>query len=174
MTGPDQEELMRIKKVYEVVRDNPGLDYRDLQARVRLNMQDLRSGINYLRENDLIVREEYEDNYRYYMAEGISDAEKNIMSYLRQYILREIIFYLIQHPNSKASEIRSEIHLSSDTMSRHLKKLRDAGVIAESRQGWASTYRVNDPEKIKKLLVQYKESFLDRLVNRFIESWAGK
>ena len=58
--------------------------------------------------------------------------------------------------------------LSPSTVSWHIKKLLREGVINSSERGYVLQI---EKSRIMKLLIAYRESFLDSLVDRAIEMW---
>ena len=172
---PEIRDLEKKKLVYSVISKCPGIEFRELQARTKLNMGELRSELNYLAEQGLVIQKEDESYYRFFSKDGLSEQEKRVMLFLRQYQIREIIIYLLQNPGSKLGEVAKKIHISNSTMIWHLKKLSDAGLLIVTHSGWPASARIKvaHPEMILKLLVAYKESFLDKMVDKFIDSWAG-
>jgi DNA-binding transcriptional ArsR family regulator len=63
------------------------------------------------------------------------------------------------------------VQSTPSTISWHLKKLIDVSIVNKEVEGRRSFYSVNNPDLIIKVLIKYKESFLDILVDRFIEMW---
>jgi sugar-specific transcriptional regulator TrmB len=49
--------------------------------------------------------------------------------------------------------------------------LIDKGLVGKRREGRRSIYWVIEPDRVVRLLVTYRPSFLDRMVDRFLETW---
>ena len=54
-----------------------------------------------------------------------------------------------------------------------MNKMGKEVVIEEIAMGKEKAYVVKDEEKVIDLLITYRESFVDRAVDRFIDAWAG-
>jgi DNA-binding transcriptional ArsR family regulator len=59
------------------------------------------------------------------------------------------------------------IKRAPSTVSWHLKRLRDAGLITTIYGERFQFYRVTNREGILKILSKYKESFVDRVVDNY-------
>ena len=74
--------------------------------------------------------------------------------------------------NCHHEDIVRFVNLSPSTVSWHIRKLVNAQIISQIKEGRKTTYKILiDKEEIIKILVAYKESFLDSLVNKTIEMW---
>ena len=90
---------------------------------------------------------------------------------MRQKSVRRILLYLLEYKNCNHEQLVKSVDLSPATVSWHVKKLVDSKIVDKEVVGRNSFYSINDPELVKKTLVTYRESFLDKLVDRFIEMW---
>ena len=70
-------------------------------------------------------------------------------------------------------DICIEIKKAPSTISFHLKKLIDAGVVSAISIGRGTAYEVPNPERIVDILITYKRTFLDDAVDTFIDTWAS-
>jgi len=61
--------------------------------------------------------------------------------------------------------------LSPSTTSWHLEKLAESGIVEKTRRGRKIFYRIVDKQTIADILVNYRRSFLDEVVNNFVEVW---
>lgn len=171
---PKDKELEELKKVYDVVKSSPGLDFRDVQARARLDIKSTRTCINTLKDHSIIEERQDDETFRFFPSSGMSERDKKTMGLLRQFIPRQAVLYLLKYPNSKINDIAREVHTSSDSLSKHLDKLSGLGLVEVKRSGLSTSANITDPTAVVKLLIEYKESFLDKLVNKFIETWTEK
>ena len=64
------------------------------------------------------------------------------------------------------------MNLSTSTTKFHLQKLLDANVVLEKESQGKTFYSLKEKEPIMVLLINYKESFMDALVDNFVEIWA--
>jgi predicted transcriptional regulator len=149
----------------------PGIHFRELERRMNIATGTLVYHLDYLQKNDIIYAEKRSFYKRYYPKGKLSREEKRILSMLRLEIPRAIVLYLMHYPNSTHKQILKNFDISGATLSYHLKNLIEIGIICKTIFGKKSVFKVKDTEKVAKLLITYKESFYDSLVDRFIKFW---
>jgi len=119
----------------------------------------------------LIACEKDGNNLRYFPKE-FNSGNKKLMGVLRQKSLMRIILFIITHEGCSHEQIAAHVKLSPSTASWHLKKLEEEGMIAPVKGGRKTFYEVSaNKEEIAKLLITYRKSFFDALVDRAIEMW---
>ncbi len=164
-------ELETRKSVYDCISRFPGIHLRELQRRLEMPIGLLNFHIEYLLRNELIVEKTERYYKRYYIAGKFGSEDKRVLSALRQQNPRRIVLYLLLHPGSTHKRILGEFDLNPSTLSFYLKDLIDKGIIKRKKSGRESIYKVQTEEVIVRVLIAYKPSFLDKLVDRFLEIW---
>lgn len=176
--SPDQKsdldlelELDTRKSLYEFIKNNPGTHLREVQRRLGMSIGLLKFHIQYLLTHEIII--EKSDRYykRYFLSGRLGSIDKVTLFALRQQNPRWIILYILEHPNTKHKELLVRFDFKPSTLSFYLKNLVDKGIIIRRRAGRASNYSIIDPEAIVHILITYRPSFLDKLVDRFLETW---
>ena len=82
------------------------------------------------------------------------------------------LLFLVMNKQGSFEEVARFVHLSASTVSWHLKKLRMKHVIEIARVGKKTNYKLAiAPEHIMRLLITYRESFLDSLVDKVVALW---
>lgn len=163
-------ELEKRKEIYNIVKKYSGSHFREIERKSRIPATSLRYHLHYLRKHGLISEEKSGNNLRYFSMEH-NVEDKKLLSLLRQKNIRKILIYILTNKICTFEEIVKSVGLSPSTISWYLKKLEDQNVIVKKR-GPKTTYSLNINEKeIINLLMSYKESFLDTLVDRVIEMW---
>ena len=107
---------------------------------------------------------------RYYLHDTDS-KEKNTISILRQPILRKIILFILNNPQSSHKKICEYIKLAPSTTSFHLKKIVTYGLLIKNINGKESLFKIKDPQFIIDLIVRYKKTFLDNSVDNFLDNY---
>jgi predicted transcriptional regulator len=160
-------ELPVRRKIYAIVKKYAGSHYREIERKVGLSTGQVKYHLDYLVRKRVIKQEKTGNNVRYFVLE-LSDCENSILGVLRSNVYRKLILYLMEKGAATHSDIRDYLGLSGSTISWHLKRLREMRVIGRNR----SLYRLEiDKDEVMKLLVAYRESFFDSLVDRAIEMW---
>ena len=160
-------ELPIRRKIYRIVNKYAGCHFREIERKSGLSTGLVKYHLDYLTKYDIIKQEKIGNNVRYFTRE-LSDEEKRILSLLRTESYRKIIICLISNGESSHKKISDFVALSPSTVSWHLKRLVKEGVINSSERGYVLQIEKN---KIIKLLIAYRKSFLDSLVDRTIEMW---
>lgn len=164
-------ELDTRKKIYETVRKFAGCHFREIVRKSGLSNGSVRYHLHYLVHHNLI-KEEKKGNTIVYFPMEFKPENSKLLSLLRQKSLRDIILFILTHKDCEHSEIVNFVKLSPSTVTWHLKKLEEEKIIASAKIGRTKNYRILiDNEEIINLLITYKESFLDSLVDNIIDTW---
>ncbi|MEW6069116.1 MAG: winged helix-turn-helix transcriptional regulator [Candidatus Thermoplasmatota archaeon] len=164
-------ELENRKKIYLHISKFPGSYLREIQKALQLETGVLQYHLGYLEKKGLITVKEERYRKRYFPAGKIPYGDKDIISLLRQRILRRIVVYVLLNPRATYNQIAAQFTISHSTFSYHLKKLLESNVIKQIKEGAEPFYEVADEDKIAKILITYKSSFLDDVVDRFVDAW---
>jgi predicted transcriptional regulator len=157
--------------LYTVIAESPGLHFRELQRRTQMATGQLLYHLHWLEEK-LVLRKIIDGQYlRYYTLDKIGDNERKVLEFARQKSVRHILLFLIENDYANHESIVKSVGLSPSTVSWHLKKLVKANMLVKVVDGRKSFYYINDLDLIKKTLMKYRVSFLDKLVDSFIEMW---
>ncbi len=79
---------------------------------------------------------------------------------------------MFSNKESNHEKIVEYIHLSPSTVSWYLKKLEKEQIIKSERKGRKTFYTLLvKKEELGRLLITYRASFLDAVVDRIVEMW---
>ncbi len=84
------------------------------------------------------------------LAQEISELEADFCSALSD-PTRLLILYALAEGSHNVTELANELNVIQPTTSRHLKILRDRGLVYTVRQGTTVTYHLADPRLIQAL-----------------------
>jgi len=172
--GPTKEDALDLplrRRIVETVRANPGLHMRGLAERLDLAVSSLEYHCYHLVRTGHLVTRETAGFKAFYPAEGLDRRDKDILYLVRQEGVRRICTHLLLHPGATPKELKDAAGFTGPTLSFHLKKLREAGMLEEEPDGRTKRLRIVDPERVANVLVTYKKSFLDDVVDRFAKTW---
>ncbi len=170
----DKEEVLQLgtrRKIYELILNSPGIHYREIERKLNLSPGVMEYQLKILEKQELIVKKKQGYFTRYFVRDKISSKEKNMISQLRQRIPRDIVIYIILHPNSCNKDILTEINIPRSTLSYHARKLVKADILTSEVQGRNTCYTVKDPKLVIKLITTYRSSFFDEMTDRLTELW---
>ncbi len=168
----DVLELESRRDIFEHISKFPGCYMREVQKVLDMPTGQLEYHLNYMERKGLISGELTGNKKRYYVDDEVNYPDRKILGILRQDIPRKIILILLKGGECGFSEIANEFDVSKSTVSFHLKKMKDRGIIVSRKEGRRKIYSCKDDEKIAQVLITYKSSFLDDAVDRFVETWS--
>jgi predicted transcriptional regulator len=166
-------ELETRRAVYNLILKNLGLHLREISRRLGMNTSLAEYHLRNLEKSELVIAIE-EGGYKRYYVKGkteISVKDKRILGLLNQKIPLKIVLFLLKNPNSKHNEIANELRILPSTLSPHLKKLTEKGILKSVKYGEKKGYAVINEEDITELPIRYKPGPKD-LVDGFIEAWS--
>jgi predicted transcriptional regulator len=156
----------------DYIKRNPGNHFRGIQRSLRVSTGVLQYHINNLvKENDVILRE-INGTTCYFPARGFGEQQFIVLSHLRNRIRNRILRVLLDGKPRQPSELKKEVSVSSPTLSYHLALMIQDGVLEKVLDMKGSSYRIKDIEMFKGLILEYKESFADKLIQDFITLWS--
>jgi predicted transcriptional regulator len=164
-------ELEKRKELYTLVSTSPGLHFREIQRRTGSGTGQLEYHLDYLQKVGLVLSEKKGEYLRFYSRTEIPPEEKQILELLHQESIRQILLHLLENKSCNHDRLVKKLGLSPSTISWHIKKLIDAGVISKEVDGRKSIYSLSNSDLVVRVLIQYRASFMDSIVDRFIEMW---
>lgn len=164
-------ELENRRMIFRYISRYPGSYFREIQKKVGLATGVLEYHLNYLVKKGLLSTETERKKKRYFVSQEIPHLDKRTIGLMRQRIPRRITIHTLLNPDCSFQDLRKEFEVAKSTLSFHLRKLEDAGILASLKKGRKKFYRVADPEETARILISYKSSFLDAVLDSFAEVW---
>ena len=162
----DPPELPLRRRIYQYIKTNPGVHFRRMQRDLDLAVGQLDFHLNALMKKEAITKQVEGGNARYYVRDKFTPQERKAMSSLRREIPRGIVLFLLERPGSSPTDIRKRFTFTGATMSYHLRKLEKAGILRAETHGRVRNYFVAEPEMAEMLLVMYRATLVDTIVDR--------
>jgi len=157
-------------RIYSSISNNPGLHFREIQRRTGIATGSLQYHIDYLKKKHLIREEKQGKFSRFYSVRG-EEVDTQLMSLLRQDSVRKIILFLMKRRRATLPQISKDVSLSVSTASFHLQKLLLGEIVSQKNYGKKTYFSLIDKDRILELLLTYKGSFLDEVVDSFVDIW---
>ncbi len=170
MERPVVIELETRRRIYDYVVANPGTHLRAIKDELDMPMGQLEYHLDFLKKHDIINSQEDKYYLRFYPSK-IDRGEAKILSSLRQEKPRRIVMHLIERPGTTHRQLMEEFGFKASTLSMYLKDMTGKGILIKEKEGRENMYSVADGQKVIELLLVYRKSFLDKLVDRFLEAW---
>ena len=161
-------------KLYKTIDKNPGLHFREIQRRTEIATGALQYHLEYLGKKHLVRTVKEGKFVRYYSIRGKQLGEnQKLMNVLRQDSLRKLLLFLLEKKRAPNTVIAQNIGLSTSTTFWHLNKLLEDNIVEKKVFRGKTVFVVSDPQRVAELLKEHKKSFLDGLVDNFVDAWQG-
>lgn len=164
-------DLETRRELYELISKFPGLHFREILRRLEISSGNLNYQLSYMIKHDIIVTIEDGNLKRYYVAGKVKGKEKRILACLRNETARGLVLFLLLNPNTQFNELSQNFDLAPSKLAYHLKKLVEKDIIEKKKEGRITLYKAKDEEAIANVLITFRPSFLDSIVDSFLESW---
>lgn len=162
-------ELESRRRVYALVRERPGMYLREIQRALDMPMGALEYHLDRLEKGGLVTSAQ-DTNKRFFPAE-MDVRDKRYLALLRQRAARHVVLQLLEHPGASHGEVAAATGLAPSTLSFYLARLVEAGVAERRSAGRENRYTLLDPGRAHHLLLAYAPSFLDRVLDGFLDSF---
>lgn len=161
----------RKDQILEFIKENPGYHFREIQRTLHIPTGVLQYHLNNLeKEQDILIRE-INGTTCYFPNKVFREEQFVAFSHLRNRVRNKILRVLLDGKPRSPSELLKELSVSAPTLSYHLSLMVDDAVIEKILLERGIGYRIKDMETFRGLIVEYKTSFADRLIQDFISLW---
>jgi predicted transcriptional regulator len=157
-------------RIYRLIEANQGIHLRELQRATNMPLTTLDYHLTYMARKGLIYSET-EGHFKRYYTKPLDRQDKKVLSALRQKKLREIVLFAMSNKKVKYQELNAYFKLPHSTLSCYLKSLVDKGILIKEKIGYETIYTVKDEDRVAKVLVAHKKTFLDMLVDKTLSTW---
>jgi predicted transcriptional regulator len=163
-------ENERRRKIYALVEASPGIHLRELQRVLNIPLTTLDYHLSYMTRKKIIFGET-EDHHKRYYTKPLDPDDKKVLIALRQKRMREIVLIVLENGKAKYQLLAERLKLSHSTLSSYLKYLVNKNILVMEKIGYENLYTVQEEDRVAKVLIAYKPSFLDKLVDRVLDTW---
>lgn len=150
------------------IKQNPGIRYRELLRLAGLVNGVLTYHLAALEKLDVIKVERQARMTRYYPV-SVSDKESAVLKYVRHEPVRQIVLFMLDHNLCTFNEIIDHTGKAPSTVSSHLKRLKQDGIITVRYGEHYQLYGLADRELVAEVLSKYRASFADRVVDNYVD-----
>jgi predicted transcriptional regulator len=168
----EDDQLSEVQgKLMKHIHAQPGIRYRELLRLSGLSNGVLTYHIANLEKSGRIIADRSINNKitRYY-PNNIPIEETDIIGHIRNNATRQIILFILDHNLCTFNEIIEYTKKAPSTISWHLKRLKNGGIISVIHTGHCQRlYKIRDFESLTNVLSKYKESFADEIISNYTE-----
>jgi predicted transcriptional regulator len=145
--------------IYEAICQYPGIHARALARHVRIEVALVQYHVKALIEDGLVEQHEQGGYTRYFPTKragekGVDALDVSLLSLLREEAPLHIVLVLLDQGGLTHKELAEETEIGKSTLSYHLAKLAEAGII--QRVPGTTRIELTQRERIQRLLAKYK------------------
>ena len=145
-------------KISDLLSNNPGLYLSEIAEKLDMSAQLAEYHLLHMEKNDLIIGVKEEGGYyrRYFLKEsGVGVRDKTILALLRQEHLLRIVLIIMKKPQIKHKELSEILEIHPSTLTHHLNRLDESGIINVITYGKEKGYSINDKKEIVWIIRRY-------------------
>jgi len=164
LTEPADTRVLIMKNIEQT----PGIRYRELLRLTGLVNGVLSYHLSAL-ERANVIKVNRESRITRYYPVNVSDKESAILKFVRREPIRQILLFILEHDMCTFNEIVDHTGKAPSTVSSHLKRLREAGIVLIRHGEYRQLYRIVENDLIGEVLSKYTASFTDKVVDNYTE-----
>ena len=172
----DREKALALatrRKLFDEIKRFPGIHFRELRRRTNLAIGSLQYHLDVLCKARLVKAEKKGKYLRYFpVINEPSREEKDILALLREPNVRKLVLFLANKKRATNKQLAKFLGVSASTVSFHINKLLSARIVTKHRKGKKTYFALTNPKWVRELIISYRKSFLDELVDSFVEIWS--
>ncbi len=168
--GRRVSSLLLRKRIYSIIESSPGLHFRELKRRTGLGSGNLEYHLRYLEGIGIVKSDKANGKKRYYPAK-IGEKDREMLGILRQRNFRRIVLHLLEKERATNKDVAELLEVRPSTATWYLKQLLEKGIVRKEEKSKRVFYCLTQKTGATRLLITYRESFIDKIVDRFVESW---
>lgn len=155
------------------VVENPGIHLRGIERHTALPLGQVLYHLDRLERMGLVASHRDRGFRRFFSPAVVSRSEKPILSALRHEVPRRVVLGLLEAPGLAHKDLQRLTGVAGSTLSFHLQRLVESGVLLRTRASGATAYALADPDLAERDLQRYARSLHDPAVDRFVASQAA-
>ena len=167
---PSSEFQGNHERIYECIASHPGIYLRKVSRDLGLAIGDVQYHLDRL-EKQGKIKSTRQGLYRFfYPSDLFGDEDGPILAALSQATPRELLLHLIDEPEMSQEGLAHATNLSQPTVSWHMKRLSDLGLVQRTQKGRAVTYRITGNKgRIALFIRSYHPGVWERWSGRLAE-----
>jgi predicted transcriptional regulator len=166
-TTEQEEEDIKVLLVKHI-EQTPGIRYRELLRLTGLVNGVLTHHLAVL-EKANVIKVYRESRVTRYSPVGVSDKESAILKFVRHEPTREILLFILENEMCTFNEIVDHTGKAPSTVSSHLKRLREAGIVSVRHGEHYQLYCIVEGDLVAEVFSKYTINFVDKVVDNYTE-----
>jgi predicted transcriptional regulator len=154
------------RRIVERVRGDPGVHFNALVRGLDMAPGQVQYHLGRLLGERLVAEDCY--GRTHYYPPSFDAWERRALALLRRETSADIVGVLLESGETPATEVADRVGIARSTLSWHVERLVDAGLVAEYRDArGAVVLDLAHPERTARLLRRARPTLPGRLVDRF-------
>lgn len=164
-------QLSNRRLLYQLILKSPGVHLRELQRVSGLSTGVLTYHLRYLEKKELICSQSNGYWKRYFVRAEVPYFDRRLLPLIKLTTVRHIVIFLLSHQSATFQQILSNFKFTKGALSFHLKKLVRSGIVRCIQTGRKKYYMITDKDMVVNLLLTYRATLSDTLVDKFVDMW---
>ena len=157
-------------KIHDYIKKNPGVHFRRISKELGLAMGQIQHHLSVLEHAGKIKSRKINFHRHYYPAEILDEEHEVILAFLTNETVRDILLFLIEHPDSTQSEVADFKGFATPTINWHMTRLIEANIVTSRSDGKTIKYSIKgDMRNLAVLLKTYHPNVLNKITSRFAD-----
>ena len=162
-----ERESLR-NEIEKVISENPGIHFREIQRRSGAAIGQLEYHLYQLEKMDKISIKKDGKLKRYFLIEDTGFNERKLLYFLRNSISKDILFHLMENEYSPVDQFINGRRSRREKVQILIGEMVEQGILHLQPDGGRDIIFLNDPEKVKRVLKRFRESFLDSMSSNIL------
>lgn len=157
-------------EIVRCIQECPGIHLRQIERETSLALGQVLYHLDRLERMGVVVSSRERGFRRFYGSHDVARGDKPFVGALRQPLPRAIQLALLEDGPRTHKDLQTRANVAASTLSFHLQRLVEAGIIMRERVGTQSFYALADPDATRRALVRFRGSFRDPEVDRYVRA----
>lgn len=166
--SPEIAEDTPRANILACVERTPGAHLRGIERMANLPLGQVLYHLDRLERMGLVSSRRDSGFRRYFLASSIGRHEKRYLGALRLDAPRRVILALLRDGPLPHKVLLQTLGVAGSTLSFHLRRMMDAGILVRERDGPVQRYRIVEPDLARQELIYWRESFADPEVDSYV------
>ncbi len=165
------------RRILEFISLHPGVHLREICRALSLAMGDVQYHVGRLERSGRITSMRRGLYKFFYPANLFGERQRDVLSVLSLERPRELLLNIIEHPGSTQEALAAATGVSQPTVSWHLKRLVELGILGKRQEGRTVTYSVVGGLEIAAFIRAYHPTVWERWSSRLADiflAYSGK
>lgn len=130
-------------ELYDLLQDDPGLSMQEVADRTGHGWGTIVYHLERLEDNGYLLSQESGRARRFFPSGAVDADEAQPLALLREETPRRIVEALAEEPGMNGRDLADELDLAPSTVSKHVGRLQEAGLVEDEPDGGEKAYFVD-------------------------------